>query len=179
MNAMEEQFFNFIRRSPTAEIYQDENTWSAPTKHYMQQFTTKSHKKFFLSWNWATFFFKDSWFIFRKMYLFGLLSNILLPPLTISVFFIVYLVNEFLVLLPFLKQCTLSISILTIAILYFILPALIGDSLYISWVKKQINKHQKPRKSTTWPLGIIWYFTGGVVGLLALIMEVFLGVSFL
>ncbi len=47
MNVNEEQFFNFIRRSATSEIYKDPETWSSETQRYLHKFKAKSDKRFF------------------------------------------------------------------------------------------------------------------------------------
>lgn len=45
--------------------------------HYVDIYTKNEGKKFFLSWNWAAFFFEFNWLCYRKMYKFACLYIIL------------------------------------------------------------------------------------------------------
>ena len=159
MNVNEEQFFNFIRRSATSEIYKDPETWSSETQRYLHKFKAKSDKRFFLSWNWAAFVFRETWFVFRKMYFFAIIYTIFPFALLGIVLLLKY---GFSFLLPSLDASFLEVLYLLaffLAILiYIILPALLGDSVYIAWVKKKISKNKKKKKGITWIGGIVsWY----------------------
>lgn len=67
--------------------------------------------------------------------------SFLLPSLDASFLEVLYLLAFFLAIL-----------------IYIILPALLGDSVYIAWVKKKISKNKKKKKGITWIGGIVsWY----------------------
>jgi hypothetical protein len=61
-----EEFFDYVKRSQS-EIMNDTQTYSQPTRHYLKRFDKHGHKRFFLSWNWAGFFFTFMWMAYRKL----------------------------------------------------------------------------------------------------------------
>lgn len=117
LNQSQIDFFNFVKTNPTETI---ENFFNN-TRYYLHYFTEYKKKNSFyktLNFNFSAAIFMGSWFLYRKMYVYGLI---------LTLFFI-------------------SIEFLPLYILMFIYPfamiicGFIGTPLYIKFSENNIKK---------------------------------------
>ncbi len=108
---------NFVRERIDGKVSQ-----TTGSVHYEELINNGKIEGWFKSWNWAAFFFGPLWLAYRKMYAyvtFFVLINLLLS-------FIVY----------YLWSRTMWISGPLIMVLF----GLYGDSLYINFARKKVEK---------------------------------------
>lgn len=145
--------------------------------HYETVQAKHQGKKFFISWNWASFFFNFVWLIYRRCYLAAFLSYLGVYVLSTVLSGFVYMTDEI--------GATLSIS-LAIGLIINIIFGMIGDSIYLTAIKDKIRSYSfnpdareliMNKCCPSWMPVIVYYLI--VFGILFIFFAIIMGIFLL